>query len=173
MWGDEVAFAVDGGIEWEVMPGSFKVTIRPADNPESGYQKGQMKDYSSVGPWDIGGSKFTLVIEDGVLKIGSHAFNKCTGFNGNLTIPNSVTTIGSYAFSDCYNFTGALTIPDSVASIGEYAFHNVGFTSLKLSDRLISIEPHAFELCSKATGTLTIPDSVTRIGDNASLTVMY
>lgn len=168
MWGDKVAFAVDGGIEWEKWPTPSKITIRPADNPESGYQKGQMKDYSSVGPWSPGSTKYTLVIEDGVLNIGSHAFNGCRGLNGNLTIPNSVTTIGSYAFTSCSSFTGALTIPDSVTYIGEYAFDiGQGFTSLKLSNKLTSIESNSFKQCSGLTGTLTIPDSVTHIGDNA------
>ena len=101
--------------------------------------------------------------------IGEYAFERCSGFTGNLTLPNSVTTIGSSAFCNCYGFTGNLTIPNSVTTIGNWAFENcTGFTgNLTLPNSVTTIGNTAFCNCSGFTGNLTIPNSVTTIGNGA------
>ena len=103
---------------------------------------GDMTDYNYAGPWYYQQSNIkTLVINDGVTKIGNFAFADCRNLTGTLTIPNSVTSIGDYAFYFCWGLT-SFTIPNSVISIGESAFWN----------------------CSSLTGTVTIPNSVASIG---------
>ena len=54
----------------------------------------------------------TVVIENGVTRIGSTAFSGCTGLTS-LTIPDSVTRIGEYVFSGCTGLK-ELTMPCSV-----------------------------------------------------------
>ena len=52
-------------------------------------------------PWESWASKIkSVVIEDGVTRIGSHAFMRCSSLT-DVNIPNSVTSIGSSAFYDC------------------------------------------------------------------------
>ena len=69
----------------------------------------------------------SVIIEDGVTKIGNGAFYDCTSLTS-VTIPDSVTAIDSNAFLNCTGLT-SITIPDSVTKIGECAFY--GCTGLK------------------------------------------
>ena len=62
----------------------------------------------------------TLVIPDGVMRIGEREFCKCSALMS-IIIPSSVTSIGDMAFWRCESFS-SITIPDSVTSISNYAF---------------------------------------------------
>ena len=62
----------------------------------------------------------TLIIPDGVRRIGKGEFCKCSALMS-ITIPSSVTSIGDMAFWRCESFS-SITIPDSVTSISNYAF---------------------------------------------------
>ena len=125
----------------------------------------------------------TLTISKNIKIIQNNAFAKNTmyqgtTFAGSLVIPEGVTEIGYSAFSNNKGFTGALVIPDSVVRIGATTgsmynsdegrtfMYCSGFTSLKLSDNLISIGDNAFHSCTGLTGTLTIPNGITKIEDN-------
>ena len=96
--------------------------------------------------------------------------------SGEIIIPESVsingnnyavTAIADLAFYDCYSLNGALIIPNTVKTIGDYSFHDCQFTSLTLSNTLLSIGNGAFSNCHLLNGTLTIPESVTYIGEYA------
>ena len=104
---------------------------------------GKMKDYNdynNCAPWDSVRSQVkSVVIEDGVTRIGISAFKNCDALT-DVTIPGSVIRIEDYAFSDCSALT-SVTIPDGVTYIGSYAFSDC--------DSLASV---------------TIPGSVTKIG---------
>lgn len=175
------AHGVDGGIEWDISEDGT-LTISAADTPETGYAKGEMKDYinSSSAPWMTSKSDLkTLVINDGVAKIGDLAFAWCTDFTGSLLLPSSLTTIGTQAFYSCSGFTGPLTIGNSVTTIGGQAFFQCsGFTgSLIIPDSVTTIGMRAFESCSGFTGVF-IPAAVTTIGSDAfsgctSLSIIY
>ena len=80
---------------------------------------GEMSNYSSYSPWSSY-SFDTVVIEDGVKRIGYDAFYGCTGLTS-IDIPDSVTSIGDYAFGGCPGLT-SIDIPDSVTSIPSGAF---------------------------------------------------
>ena len=70
----------------------------------------------------------TLVIPDGVRRIGERAFFKCSSLMS-ISIPNSVTSIGNGAFWGCDSLTSVI-IPDSVTSIGNFAFNCTSLTDV-------------------------------------------
>ena len=107
---------------------------------------GDMYDYNPVmnpTPWNShAGQIYEVVIENGVTRISSHAFNGCFGLTS-IEIPASVTSIGNSVFEGCHRLTSVLFAEGSkLASIGNYAFY----------------------LCSNLT-SITIPASVTSIGN--------
>jgi len=108
---------------------------------------GAMKDYKACFSTNVNGSPWkkhkeyldTIVVEDGVTRIGNYAFDLCR-FTKGIIIGNTVTSIGGCAFLRCENIT-EINIP-----------HNV----TKLQDRV-------FEQCYKLK-SVTIPNSVVSIG---------
>ena len=101
-----------------------------------------------------------IEIPNGISKIGSYAFDGCSGLTGELVIPDSVTSIESYAFQGCSGLTGELVIPDSVTSIGSSAFQGCsGFTSLRLSKALTKLSWYNFADCTGLT-KVEIPTSI-------------
>lgn len=110
---------------------------------------GSMYNYDNSenkSPWKAHTSLFqNVLIEEGVVSIGNHAFDGCNILTGTLTLPSSIKTIGSYAFSECRSLRGSLIIPIGVTSIGNNAFYK----------------------CSGMGGVLAIPGTVTDIGDKA------
>ena len=107
----------------------------------------------------------SVVISDGVVKIGNNAFDSC--FNlAEIVLPDTLTHIGSYAFSSCNALT-ELTLPGSLTHIGDLAFCNCyGLETLILSEGIVSIGQSAFSSCSKLQN-VTLPSTLTQIGRNA------
>ena len=62
----------------------------------------------------------TITIEEGITRIGNHAFAECENL-ATVTFPESLVEIGYEAFKDCVNLK-ELTIPQSVERIGREAF---------------------------------------------------
>ena len=134
------------------------------------FGKGAMSNFDHItsywgtnAPW---GTKIkSVVIEDGVTRIGAHAFLGCSSLT-KVIISNSVTSIGHEAFRDC----GALTkidIPNSVTSIGTYAFVNcTSLVDVNLPNGIETIESGLFDGCS-SLAHIDIPNSVTSIEGNA------
>ena len=89
-------------------------------------------------------------IPSGVTKIGSFAFDGCSGLT-DIEIPPSVTSIGEAAFSDCSGLT-RIEIPVGVTEIGSFAFDDCsGLTSIKIPSSVTSIGNSAFYGCSGLT----------------------
>ncbi len=113
---------------------------------------GEMYDYKSYDgpPWyEYREEKISLVLEDGIARIGEYAFSECRGFIGELIIPETVESIGSSAFNMCSGFIGDLIIPIGVTSIGDEAFKD----------------------CSGMSGVAYIPRSVLSIGEESLNTI--
>ena len=114
-------------------------------------------------------------IPSGVTKIGSFAFDGCSGLTS-IEIPVGVTEIGSFAFDDCSGLTG-IKIPSSVTSIGNRAFYGCsGLTSIvvEADNTVYDSRDDCNAIIKKETNTLIhgckntkIPSSVTRIGERA------
>lgn len=62
----------------------------------------------------------TIILPEGLKKIGNKAFRNCTGL-WHVKIPNTVTEIGQYAFSYC-RYVNEIIIPASTTSINANPF---------------------------------------------------
>ncbi len=69
--------------------------------------KGDMKDYAEASdtPWGPSDVIKTVVIEDGVTKIGNKAFYGCTKLTSMKILMKEIISIGEYAFLNCQNLT--------------------------------------------------------------------
>jgi len=117
----------------------------------------------SVGELSCRGTKLTsVVIPDGVTKIGYDAFKGCSNLTS-IKIPDSVTKIGEWAFEGCTSLQ-SIVIPSGVTEIGQYAFYGCSsLTSATIPDSVTKIEEGAFWGCTSLQ-SIVIPDSVTEIG---------
>ena len=130
------------------------------------FGKGAMYNYKydfdnmnvTTAPW---GTKIkSVVIEDGVTRIGSHAFLGCSLTD--VSIPNSVVSIGSGAFRAC-DALKKVKIPNSVTSIGTLAFTDcTSLVEVNIPDGIVTIENSVFSGCS-SLAHIDIPNSVTSI----------
>ena len=97
----------------------------------------------------------SVIVEDGVTRIGKAAFNNFRMLT-NVCIGNTVTEIGAASFAHCTRLK-SVTIPDSVRIIGDGAFRDCrSMSELKLSDNLTKIGSWAFCDCDKLV-RVTIP----------------
>ena len=138
------------GVTWE-----FKGTILTIS--KTGEGTGAMADYGEAGyqPWAAMHSDIkTIVIEDGVTRIGNYAFSMCEYVTSGVSIPASVTSIGNYSFNYC-SMT-SLTIPSnsSLETIGSFAFNCSGFGSVTIPASVKSIGNNAFDASPNLTITL-------------------
>ena len=84
----------------------------------------------------------TVVIPNGITKIGSGAFQKCAFEN--ISFPNTLEEIGPNAFERCQNLK-SITIPHSVKKIGNSAFQwNSSMTDVYVLGNYVEIEDGAF-----------------------------
>ncbi|SHO52049.1 leucine-rich repeat protein [Anaerocolumna xylanovorans] len=130
---------------------------------------GAMADYTSVSntSWYSYKAKIkSIVIADGVTKIGNYAFGGSTTASytdlTSLSISNSVTSIGNYAFGGC-NALKSIVIPNNATSIGAYAFYYCSaLTGIVIPNSVTSIGTYAFAYCTAAT-SLTLPTNISII----------
>ena len=107
----------------------------------------------------------TVIIEDGITRIGEHAFTYCSAMHS-VSIPDSVTEIGAEAFAGCSSLE-SVTIPDGVTKIGSAAFESCGsLKSVTIPSSVTTIGEWAFFGCDSLE-SVTIQGSVTEIGKDA------
>ena len=109
---------------------------------------GDMYDYSMSSPsWDTYSSSIhSVVIEEGVTRIGAFAFNYYTSLQ-NVTISNTVTSIGKCAFANTN--ISSVNIPNSVREIGNASFQSCSqLTTVIIGNAVTSISNYAFSNCS-------------------------
>jgi len=107
----------------------------------------------------------SVVVSDGVLKIGDYAFSQCSGLTS-VVIPPSVTNIGEYAFSYCTGLT-QMPIGSGVMTISRGAYAGcTGLTTVVIPNRLKEVSEDIFRACTELTA-VTISDGVTSIGHGA------
>lgn len=115
----------------------------------------------------------SLVIPEGVEKIGGAAFACCTSLTGTLSLPSTLKQIGETGYYDSYwdgvfigcNFVCELIIPESVEIIGAGAFRDCSgfYGELRLPKNLKHLGNDAFYQCNNLRGSLEIPQGITHI----------
>jgi hypothetical protein len=136
------------------------------------FGKGAMYNYNYIytpqrmysdAPWSSWDSKIkSVVVEDGVTRIGAYSFYMFTSLT-EVNIPNTITSIGRDAFSNC-TVLKKIDIPNSVTSIGAYAFWHCGsLAEVNIPDDIETIDEGVFCECS-SLAHIDIPNSVTSIG---------
>ena len=107
----------------------------------------------------------TLVIPDGVARIGDYVFVGCTGLAG-VSIPDGVESIGRCSFSGCTGLA-EVELPGSVTAIGDGAFLGcTGMGNVAVPGSVTNIGMGAFYGCT-SLADMTIPDSVETLGEEA------
>lgn len=109
-----------------------------------------------------------FVFPDTLKAINAHSLES-TSITGSLIIPEGVTRIGTGAFGSCHSLTGTLSFPSTLKVIeGENTFLQCGFVcELKLPEGLEEIGPQVFMECTGFYGELRLPESLKKIGRNA------
>jgi hypothetical protein len=135
----------DGSLKWELTE-SGVLTILGA---------GDMPDYDGIDKfppwWDKYLSKIkSIVITDGVTRIGDRAFQQCALVN-TVSIGKEVKVIGDLAFWNCPSLE-SITIPDKVTDIGRKAFENCTFLkNATIGSAVTYIGDYAFLHCTNLT----------------------
>lgn len=131
---------------------------------------------NAIKEYGISGSDLKkVVMEEGVLSIGNHAFYSCKGLTS-VEIPGSVMSIDEGAFMYCESLTG-IKLPGSLTEIAEHVFEGCSsLASLEIPGNVRSIGNKAFAGCISLTD-IAFHGSVTSIGASAfegcmSLTVL-
>lgn len=129
---------------------------------------GPMDDfrYSGDVPWkDVRDNIVSVVVEDGITKVGQNAFYWCRNLT-DVILPRSLTAIGSTAFTGCSNLS-QVNVPDSVTSIGKEAFRGCSsLNSIHIPGKLELIDDYTFYGCDKLA-SVTLPESLKTIGNSA------
>lgn len=134
--------------------------------PQKFSYDGEYYEVKSIAPETFAYCKdlTSIVIPEGVTKIGSHAFLNCSSLSS-IVIPNSVVEIGFEAFEFCENLT-SIVIPAGIKKINDFTFvHCDSLISLVLPKNICEIGVLVF--CGSGLRSIVIPDSVTTINDCA------
>lgn len=106
-----------------------------------------------------------VIIGDGVMSIGSCAFQECASLT-RVVMGNNVASIGECAFNRCSSLS-SITIPNSVKSIEAWTFAECSsLKSVHIGNSVTNIGHCAFKECSSLV-SVCLPNSVTNIGDFA------
>lgn len=147
---------------------------------------GAMKDYdwaTNVAPWANNKESITsLVLENGITKVGAWAFMGCKSIVGMLVIPSSLQEIGEAAFIECTGFNKIEIenwITNSYFSTDGYILYQCSNRSklifgvnrksgdLVIPNGVKHISDGAFTNCDGFDGELVLPQSIESIGRRA------
>lgn len=135
---------------WSLDLGTGAMTISGSGDMK-GYSDGY---YGGGAPWkDHMASITSVVVEEGVVTIGTYAFFQATNLT-RVSLPYGLLRIGAYAFCGCSNLID-VELPDSLMRIDAAAFIGIGATEIKLPHSLIRIDENALQDCSMEE--ITIP----------------
>ncbi|MBQ4450035.1 MAG: leucine-rich repeat domain-containing protein [Prevotella sp.] len=136
----------------------YNYDLEYIDNGVHRYEDVYGEDVTTA-PW--GKNVKSVVIEDGVTRIGAYAFTGCTSLT-DVNIPNSVTSIGRGSFQYCTALQ-KINIPNSVTSIGTYAFSEcTSLSDVNIPESIVTLEENVFYRCISLEH-IDIPNSITRI----------
>lgn len=103
----------------------------------------------------------SIIIPDGVTKIGSYAFRGCSGLQ-TVVLGDELLTIGKNAFERCSSLK-SISIPNKVSIIQTETFYYCSSLSqVTLCEGLTTIETNAFIYCSSLRN-IRLPKSITSL----------
>ena len=128
-----------------------------------------MADYEKYSdnetPWeDIKKFIKTVVVQEGVTRIGSDAFGSCYKLQS-VTLPEGIVSIGDEAFSGTYSLRN-ITLPESLETLGSYAFGGSFIENITVPSKVKDIPPTAFMSCDQLV-SVTLPEGLETIGSSA------
>ena len=174
------------GLHWYLAPDGV-LTIYGNGAMDDFVDYGSHPDWSlQTAPWvEYRSSITSVVIREGVTKIGENAFSSCYDNLTSVTIPASVANIGYHAFYRCRNLVNlsisegvtsignstfedctslkSVTIPASVTSIGEDAFYGCSLTEITFGHKKsmpLTISSHAFSYYGNSTVVVRVPSKL-------------
>jgi len=112
-----------------------------------------------------------IIIPEGIINVGSQAFQYCSSLT-NISIPASVITIGGSAFRECSNLT-SISISSGVTSIGSNAFSgcsNLSSINVDINNQVFRSEGNCLVQGSTVIlgcSTSIIPENIISIGYGA------
>ena len=149
-------------VTWSYDANSCTLTISGSGDMEdydATYDRDDETYYNPTYPWPSSVAK--LVVKDGVTRLGSFAFYKCTSLV-KVSLPESIRTFGSYCFAECSQLI-SLTIPSKVTVIPQgFCSGCKKITAINIPSGVTRINKNAF--LTTGITTLTIPTSVVYIG---------
>jgi len=149
-------------VTWSYDANSCTLTISGSGDMEdydATYDRDDETYYNPTYPWPSSVAK--LVVKDGVTRLGSFAFYKCTSLV-EVSLPESIGAFGSYCFAECSQLI-SLTIPSKVTVIPQgFCSGCKKITAINIPSGVTRINKNAF--LTTGITTLTIPTSVVYIG---------
>ncbi len=107
----------------------------------------------------------SVVIPDGILKIGAGAFKGCTSLR-EISIAETVISVGEGAFEGCTALT-EIELPAAVRELGKSAFAGCSrLAEVNIPTAISAVPNSCFKNCSKLA-EIAIPDNIKYIEDNA------
>lgn len=129
---------------------------------------GIMNNYSSdsLAPWSESADKIkTLVVEDGITRLGSYAFFGCKNLT-KVTMADSLLTTGSHVFAGCTKLE-EVTLSKNLEEIAIQAFDGcAALKAITIPEAVTAIGVSAFTGCT-TLAEVTIPETVTTLGGSA------
>ncbi len=128
------------------------------------YGTGEMKNWGSSGsPWyKERNSIKKVVIESGVVSVGTYAFHNCAALT-EVHLPSELGAIGNYAFRNCTALL-EIILPAGLKTLGNNVFEGCRLlANVDLPTVLVSLGEYAFNNCS-SLAEISIPDGITEIG---------
>ncbi len=125
---------------------------------------GEMKNWSSTGsPWYKDKNSIQkVVIESGVVSVGTYAFHNCTVLT-EVNLPSELESIGNYAFRNCTALP-QVALPAGLKTLGNNVFEGCRLLAkVDLPTGLLSLGEYTFNNCG-ALAEIRIPDGITEIG---------
>ena len=107
----------------------------------------------------------SVIIPEGVTKIGLHLFQNCRNL-AHVVLPDSLTEIGADVFKGCEKLT-SIRFPEGLKSIGSHACQNcVSLTEVVLPDSITSLGDEAFAGCKGLKSVSLGPEGLRYLGRN-------
>ncbi len=105
----------------------------------------------------------SVVIKEGTVSIGSHAFSECVKLES-IVIPDSVTTISAGAFYGCTSLSD-ITIPEDIEEVSDFAFEGTPWFD-NLPDGIIYFGKMAYKYKGVCPETVEIKSGTTILGNS-------